>query len=479
MDRPREQRRDPLVLDLTGAGGHVAVIGGPRSGKSTLLRTILAATALTSSPQDVRWYVLDLGGALAPLASLPHVAGLAGRKDGDVVRRIVAEVQGIADSREAGSSGDDGAVFLCVDGWGTLRAEFDELETPLQLLAQRGLGLGIHVVASAARWSDFRAALRDQLGSRLELRLGDPVDSEIDRKVASTVPQDRPGRGLVPGPLHFLAAVPPDAEVLGATAQARWPGVEAPRLRLLPAEVGLDVVRRQAGADAPGLLLGLDEARLAPVALDPDAEPHLLVFGDGRSGKSTLLRTYLHEVVRARTPEQAQVVLVDYRRALLGEVPDRHLLHYLGSTDQARPALEELASYLRTRLPGPDVTPEQLRRRSWWRGAEVFVVADDYDLVATPQGSPVAVLQPLLAQAGDVGLHLVVARRSGGAARALYEPVIQSLRDLAVPGVLLSGSREEGPLVGTVRPTPSAPGRAQLVTRDRGTEVLQVAWVPR
>ena len=121
-------------------------------------------------------------------------------------------------------------------------------------------------------------------------------------------------------------------------------------------------------------------------------------------------------------------------------------------------------------------TPEQLRARTWWTGAEVFVVVDDYDLVATQQSSPVAQLQPLLAQARDVGLHLVVARRSGGASRALYEPVIQSLRDLAMPGLLLSGSRDEGPLIGTVRPTQAQPGRGRLVTRDRGVEVVQVAW---
>jgi DNA segregation ATPase FtsK/SpoIIIE, S-DNA-T family len=477
VDRPREQRRDPLVLDLAGASGHVAVVGGPRSGKSTLLRTILAATALTSSPLRTQWFVLDLGGALAPLRDLPHVAGLAGRAEGDVVRRIMAQVRDIADEREAGR-GDDGYgdVFLCVDGWGTLRAEFDQLEPLLQQLAERGLGLGIHLVASAARWSDFRAALRDQFGTRLELRLGDPVDSEVDRRVAATVPTDRPGRGLVPGPLHFLAALPPDPERLVASVRAAWPGIEPPRLRLLPTTVDLDVVRRQAGADRTGLLLGLDEARLAPVALDPAAEPHLLVFGDGGSGKSALLRTYLHEVLRTRTPAEAQLVVIDYRRSLLGEVPDEQLLHYLTSAEQARPALDELASYLRSRLPGPDATPHQLRRRSWWSGAEVFVVVDDYDLVATPQGSPLAVLQPLLAQAGDVGLHLVVARRSGGASRALFEPVIQALRDLAMPGVLLSGRREEGPLIGSVRPEPAVPGRARLVTRDRGTQVVQLAW---
>ncbi|MDT0347809.1 type VII secretion protein EccC, partial [Streptomyces sp. DSM 44938] len=35
VDRPFHQRRDPLRLNLAGAGGHVAVVGGPHGGKST------------------------------------------------------------------------------------------------------------------------------------------------------------------------------------------------------------------------------------------------------------------------------------------------------------------------------------------------------------------------------------------------------------------------------------------------------------
>jgi DNA segregation ATPase FtsK/SpoIIIE, S-DNA-T family len=181
--------------------------------------------------------------------------------------------------------------------------------------------------------------------------------------------------------------------------------------------------------------------------------------------------------MRTRTPKEAQIVIVDYRRSLLGEVPDEYLLNYLTSAAQAAPVFKDLADYLEQRIPGADVTPDQLRNRSWWQGAEVFVLVDDYDLVATPQSSPVASLQPLLAQARDVGLHLVVARRAGGASRALYEPVIQSLRDLASPGLLLSGSPDEGPLLGNLKPVPAPPGRGRLVSRDRGREVIQLGWL--
>jgi S-DNA-T family DNA segregation ATPase FtsK/SpoIIIE len=75
-----------------------------------------------------------------------------------------------------------------------------------------------------------------------------------------------------------------------------------------------------------------------------------------------------------------------------------------------------------------------------------------------------------------VGLHVIVARRSGGASRALYESVLQSMRDLAMPGLLLSGSPEEGPLLGKLRPQLAPPGRGRMLTRSRGVEVVQTAW---
>jgi len=513
LDRPREQRHDVLAVDLGGGAGHVAVVGGPRSGKSTLLQTIVTSLALTRTPFESQFFLLDLGGGgLAALAGLPHVCGVAGRGEPAVVRRIVAEIRGILDRRETyfretgiasietyrarrtrGCADDGwGEVFVVIDGWDALRSDFDDLEYVLQQLASRALAFGVHLVASAARWSDLRASIRDMIGTRLELRLGDPLDSLVDRRAAGLVPAHRPGRGLVEPGLHFLTALPridgvpdPSSAGEGVTALVRrvaaaWPGSPAPRLRLLPARLPLDRLRHRAGVTtrAPGsrLLLGVEEEKLAPVWLDPATEPHLLVFGDGGSGKSALLRSITSEIARTRAPRLAQIAVVDYRRSLLGEIPEDRLLCSLSSAGQAQPALRDLAAYLRRRLPGPEVTPDQLRRRSWWTGPDVFVLVDDYDLVTTAGCSPVQALQPLLAQAHDVGLHVILARRSGGASRSLHEPVIQTLHDLAAPTLLLSGSPEEGPLAGGAAPVPARPGRGRLVTRSRGTEVVQLAW---
>ncbi len=118
-----------------------------------------------------------------------------------------------------------GDVFLVIDGWATLRKEYEELEPVITDIATRGLSYGIHVVAAtSSRWMDFRPAIRDLFGSRLELRLGDPSDSMVNRRAAINVPE-KPGRGIVEHPtdknkcLHLLT-VRPELSTLADTTDA-------------------------------------------------------------------------------------------------------------------------------------------------------------------------------------------------------------------------------------------------------------------
>lgn len=511
VDMPREQRRDVLVADLSGARGHVAVVGGPRSGKSTLLRSIVTGLALTCTPREIQVYVLDFGGGtFTGLSALPHVAGVATRTEPDVVARVLAEVVGIVAQREAYflAQGIDtietyrsrraqglvddgyGDVFLVVDGWGTLRSDFEGADLELQTLAQRALTYGVHLLTSATRWNDYRTAIRDVLGTRYELRLGDPLDSEVDRKLAGNVPADRPGRGLIVlagSKYHFLSALPRvdgvgDAASLGsgvdhlvAQVQGAWSQPAGPKLRLLPSVLPLADLQKQLAPGESRVVLGINERDLAPVGIDVSREPHLLVYGDGESGKSSVLRTYMREIQRIATPETAQFFVVDYRRAHLGQLTNDWMSAYLSNSEVASQAMREVEGALRRRLPGSDVTAEQLRSRSWWSGPDVYVVVDDYELVSTSSGNPLQPLVPLLAQATDIGLHVVLARRSGGAGRS-FDPVITAMKDLSMPGLILSGDPGEGALLGSVRAAPAAPGRARMVTRAEGVQVVQVAY---
>ncbi|MFC0002655.1 type VII secretion protein EccCa [Micromonospora siamensis] len=508
VDKPYEQRRDLLWLALDGAAGHVAVVGAPQRGKSTLLRTLICALALTHTPVEAQVYCLDFGGGgLGALRDLPHVGGVTGRADPTSVRRTVGEVATVLAERErrfaelgvesmaawrqrraalaaAGQPTVDayGDVFLVVDGWPTLRNEYDDLEPLITDLATRGLSYGVHVVASAVRWTDFRPGIRDLFGSRVELRLGDPSDSMVNRQVAVNVP-DAPGRGVTAEKLHFLTALPQAVGLGGETAglvkavTAAWSGPVAPPVRLLPpvlpyAELDLSA--------ATGLRLpvGVAEADLRPVLLDFATEPHFVVFGDAECGKSSFLRALATSIATRFAPEQARMIVVDYRRSMMELQDLPHVIGYGSAAAHTTDVVESAAGYLQRRIAGPEVTPAQLRERSWWSGPELFVLVDDYDLVASGPANPLRALEEFLPQARDVGLHLVLARRAGGAGRAQYEPIVQRLRELATAGLVMDGSPDEGQLVGSVRPGPLPPGRGRLVTRREGVRLVQLAHLP-
>jgi S-DNA-T family DNA segregation ATPase FtsK/SpoIIIE len=512
IDKPREQLRDVMWLQLAGSAGHVAVVGGTLSGKSTAMRALVCGLALTHTPAEVQVYCLDFGGgSLGTLRDLPHVGGVAGRLDAVGVRRTVGEISTLLAQREQrfadlgidsmasyrrrranalGTGAEDdpfGDVFLVVDGWASLRKDYDELEPVITDIATRGLSYGIHVVAGSSRWMDFRPAIRDLFGSRLELRLGDPTDSMVNRRAAMNVPE-KAGRGIIEHPtdknksLHLLT-VRPELNAIGDTADlvkaiaTNWTGAVAPRVRLLPPSLPyaeLDLAR-STGLRLP---IGISEADLQPVEIDFAGDPHFLLFGDAECGKSSFLRALATSVMHRFSPEEARLILVDYRRSLMDLPESEHRIGYGIQAQKTQDLMQSVAGYMERRLPGPDVTAQQLRDRSWWTGPELFVLVDDYDLVASGPANPLQPLLEYLPQARDVGLHLVVTRRAGGASRALYDPVIQRLRELSAPGLVMSGPVDEGALIGPVKPSLLPPGRGRLLTRREGVRLIQLAHLP-
>jgi S-DNA-T family DNA segregation ATPase FtsK/SpoIIIE len=255
-----------------------------------------------------------------------------------------------------------------------------------------------------------------------------------------------------------------------------WRYAPAPKVRLLPRKLPVAELQQATDVSVAGIPIGLNETHLAPVYLDLADEPHLIVFGDAECGKTNLLRLIARGIAQRATPDEARIVMADYRRGLLGAIEGDHLLGYAPSGQAFTEMLGQIRGALTNRLPGPDVTQQQLRDRSWWRGPELYVIVDDYDLVAAGGNNPLSALLDLLPQARDIGMHLLITRRAGGASRAIYEPVLQRLRELDTPGLLMSGNREEGALIGTQKPSIQPPGRGYFIRRRDGVQLIQTAW---
>ncbi|GER89484.1 type VII secretion protein EccC [Dictyobacter vulcani] len=214
VDLPLLQAQEPMWLDFSGSGGHLALVGAPQTGKSTFLRTLLTSFMLTHAPTDVQLYCIDLGGGLLRVfEAAPHVGVVCGKADRDKVRRVIRQMRKIIEDREflfrehgidsmstfrarrqAGELQEIpfGDVFLVIDNFALFCQEFD-LEAEVTEIIASGLTYGVHVVLAANRWPEIRSRLRDNIGMRLELRLNDPLDSEFGKMAAAALPTGVPG----------------------------------------------------------------------------------------------------------------------------------------------------------------------------------------------------------------------------------------------------------------------------------------------
>ncbi|GAA0486367.1 type VII secretion protein EccC [Paractinoplanes deccanensis] len=478
LDLPGEQRQDPMVADLSGKDGNVAVVGAPQSGKSVLLRSLLTSMMLTGTPDEVQLSIVDCGGgALLSLAKAPHVTGAASRLEPDRARRLVAEALRLVVEREQlfRDEGIDSVatfrraplpdgtrradLFLVIDNWAALRADLPDLEETVVELAARGLGVGVHLVLSANRWVEIRANLRDSIGGRVELRLNDPYESEVGRAFSRQLLAAPPGRGVLAPGVFFQTAV---AEDVVAGLAAAWTGAAAPAVRMLPSHVSPDTL--------PAGAIGLDEVDLAPVSVTAQ---HFLAFGDSGSGKTSFLRAWMRSVTEVASDDEARFMVVDYRRGLLGAVPDGYIGAYAGDPAAAAAYAGQLTERLAERRPPSTVTAAELQARSWWTGPELYLVVDDLDMVASDALAP---LLPFLMHARDIGFHVIAAHRSAGASRALLAGSLAGkVAEMGADGLVMSGEAREGALLGGVRPGPLPPGRGVLVRRGKPPVLIQVA----
>ena len=555
VDRPLEQDQEPLVLDLSGGAGHLVLVGAPRTGKSTLLSTVVAALAATHRPDEVQVYAVDLGGGLLHrLGDLPHVGAVCGPREPERARRLVRELRSLILERErrfrdldVGSMaswhalrragldlGGYGEVFLMVDNWGALVRELPELEPEITELAALGLQFGVHLVLSANRWAELRPGLRENLGGRLELRLNDPLESELGRAPAAALP-DLPGRGLTQSGLQFQAALPGDPRAVLDHAVAAPSGGVAPPLRLLPTLVGEAALPPPEQGAPGGVPFAVEEHRLDVARLDLFAgSPHLLVLGDAACGKSSLLRLLASSLAARHAPDEVALVVIDLRRRLLDLTALPNLVSYASTTTTVTRTVERLRRDLEDRMaagldrppeppiaawaatgaarslrggfrpsPPPTDRPGSNGHASRVRGSAAeageptglsggatramgatrvgpryVVLVDDYDLLPAAAGSPLLPLLDLLGLGRELGVHVVLARRVAGVARAAFEPVFQRLRELGGPGLIMSGDPGEGPLLAGRHALALPPGRGLFVDPPRPPALVQVAYSP-
>jgi DNA segregation ATPase FtsK/SpoIIIE, S-DNA-T family len=489
IDRPFQMRRDSLVFDARSSAGNLLIHGGAKSGKSTALQSFILSAASLHSPREVSFYCLDYGGGqLRALEDLAHVGSVASSLEPERIRRTFGELEQLLRSRQErevfrDKQGPDdglGQVFLVIDNlYAFSRDNTDQFNTRNPLLSKVtelvnvGLAYGIHVVVTTPSWLEVPLAMRDGLGMRLELKLHDARDSNVRvvgalHRPADGVPADQPGRGLTMAAEHFLIAAPELKQV--AAINARHEGIAAPPVRLLPKNLEPATLEPIYGG-ADRIVIGQREEDLAAVQLDFAQNPLLMVLGDTRTGKTTLLRHIIRTIRDNSTPDRVAFTVLDRRLHLVDEplFPDNE---YTANIDRVTPAMLGLAGLIEKRRPPAGLDASQLSGWSF-EGHTHYLIIDDVDQIpdAPAMTGPYVGQRPwtpligLLAQAGDLGLRVIVTARASGAAHALMtSPLLRRFNDLQATTLMLSGNPVDGGKIRGQRFDRLPAGRAILLT---------------
>lgn len=220
IDVPKKQVRVPWNIEFSGNTPHWTIAGGGKSGRTTLLQTMVICGCLQHEPSRLMFMLADYTtGKLGEVRNAPNVAAFARPGADDVVSRILGEARRLIDvrtdamvNREVYSvdaylqskerepiAGDPyGYVIVAIDGIGGFLGQENRKEVAERLrpIVDSGPGVGIHLVFTAdtatAGTSGNAPHYTTELPGCIQLPAPDYSGSKVPAQIKSTL------RGFIP-----------------------------------------------------------------------------------------------------------------------------------------------------------------------------------------------------------------------------------------------------------------------------------------
>jgi S-DNA-T family DNA segregation ATPase FtsK/SpoIIIE len=278
------------------------------AGTTTALGTIAVGLAEAAPPHDLHLYVLDFdAGGTMPLSGLPHAGAVVGPAERErqirLIRRLAAEVERRKDLLARAALDQDTEwprIVLFVDNFAGFTAAFDApgdgpVKDALGRLITDGPGVGVVSVLTAARTNGVPVTLAGAVPNKLVFRMADPLAATMLglRRLPSDLPVGRAIDVVTRSEIQVaLADEAGLAAAVAAVAAGGGPAKGRPLpIEELPTDVPVDRVEAQlrVSADPWFIPVGIGDADLEIVGFSLGPGDHILVAGEARSGRSTVL----------------------------------------------------------------------------------------------------------------------------------------------------------------------------------------------
>lgn len=175
----------PLLIRLSSPDvAHVLVAGTTGSGKTVLLQTMILSLAMTNSPDDLAFVLVDpKAHAFRAFDSLPHLARPIVVEHGDISAALDDLVAAMEQRNATPSSAFPTIVVVIDELADLLMVGGKPVQHALTRLAQRGRGVGIHVIAATQK--PTAEAIGPLVKANFPVRLVGRVTSIEDARTAT------------------------------------------------------------------------------------------------------------------------------------------------------------------------------------------------------------------------------------------------------------------------------------------------------
>ncbi len=346
LDLPETHSQKPLWIDFGARDGHLLIAGVPNSGKSVGLATILLSLALTHTPQETQFYVLEFGaGSLRELAKLPHVGAVVQVQEKERLNRLCKFLDEEITRRKLVKMSDQelypnndttiskkAEIFLVINNFAALREKYPDKVEQIFSIAQDGNANGVHLLITVTRGGDLPPKLSANIARRIVLEMPNR-DEYIDliRQKVSGLSGRMKGRGywvddfvaecqIAQTPIQDREVVDP---ILIEKIHTAWIEPSAPRIQILEKSISLSTLHnnmKQVDGRNFTLPVGVDYENLGLVNIElPNEIRQWTIIGPKHSGKSNFLVSIAKSFLK-NVPKHWELLIFTFRPSPLQQL---------------------------------------------------------------------------------------------------------------------------------------------------------------